>query len=91
MKKQRLDREIKRLVREKAKLFRQVTVDSLQKKASSPSLANDEERINNFKTATNEVCRLGDELKPRNFTRVFSAKTSPKSLIVLRNPQVHTV
>ena len=82
--KRRLDREIKRLVRAKAHLRRQTTIDSLRKDASALSLADVAARIKKVQDATDDASRLGDELKPRDFTEFFADKPAPQNLVALR-------
>ena len=78
-KKRRLDREIKRLVREKAHLRRQITVDSLRKDASALYLAGITAIIKKIHDATDDASRLGDKFKPEN-SRSSLRKSRPKTL-----------
>ena len=82
--KRRLDREIKRLVRAKAHLRRQTTIDSLRKDASALSLADVAARIKKIQDATNDASRIGEELNPRDFTKFFADKPAPTHMVALR-------
>jgi len=84
LEKRRLDREIKRLVRAKAHLRRQITVENLRKDASALSLADVAARIQKASAVTDDACRRGDELIPRDFTKFFADKPPPASLVTLR-------
>jgi len=84
LEKRRLDREIKRLVRAKAHLRRQVTADNLRKDASALSLADVAARIQKASAVTDDACKRGDELVPREFTKFFADKPPPASLVPLR-------
>ena len=84
MEKRRLDREIKRLVRARTHLRRQVVANNLRKTSSSLSIADVAARIEKVHAAADNASRLGDELKPRDFTEYFANKPTPKSLIALR-------
>ena len=80
----RPDREIKRLVRAKAHLRRQVAVDNLRKDASALSLADVAARIQKASAAKDDACKRGDELVPRKFTQFFADKPPPENLVPLR-------
>ena len=84
LEKRRLDREIKRLVRAKAHLLRQVAVDNLRKNASSLSLADVAARVRKISATSKDADKLGDELIPRDFTKFFVDKPKPKSSVKLR-------
>lgn len=59
-------------------------VENLQKNARSHSLADFAARIKKGKATTDDGSRLGDELKPKYFTKFFVGKPSSKSLVALR-------
>ena len=84
LEKRRLDREIKRLVRAKAHLRRQITVENLRKDASALSLADVAARIQKASAVSDDACRRGNELIPRDFTKFFADKPPPASLVTLR-------
>ena len=77
MEKRRLDRKIKRLVRAKTHLRRQVIVDNLRKDANALSLADVAARIKKVSAATDDASKRGDELVPRKFTQFFADKPPP--------------
>lgn len=83
MKNRRLDCEIKPLVRSQAYLCSHTTVDSLIKGASSLFLANVAARIKEIHVASDETDRLGEDLKPREFTKCFANKPTQQTPISL--------
>lgn len=86
--KRRPDRDIKRLVRERAHLRRKVAVTTCGRTpARAPrikSLADVAARMETVHAAPNDAGRLGKELNLRDFTEFFAAKLTPKSPIALR-------
>lgn len=82
--KRRVDREIRRLVRSKAHLRRQVAADNLRKDASALSIAGFAERIQKARAATEDARKKCDELALREFTELFADKQPPASIVPLR-------
>lgn len=82
--KERLCYEIKCLVRANLHLPRPaIIVESLRKNASSLSFADIAERKKNIHDSTDDTSRLGDEMKPRDFT-FFADKPATHNLVHLR-------
>lgn len=84
MEKRSLNREIKRFLGAKAHLRRLITVEDLLKDSRSFFLSEVAARNKKIHDATDGASRLGDELKPRNFTEFFADKPDPQSLVALR-------